>query len=295
MIRPHTILRSKLPTVPISTCIKSLSLPFPRPQFMSFDLFGTLYTPKYSVAHQYHKISSSPEFNIKKSLQSIKEEFPQVYNQLILELPNWGKGKLTECDEWWCELIARLYKLDNTDIKTKNLCEKLIKHFTTEKAYTIYDDVIPTLELLKRSNVELLVLSNSDVRIYDVLNNLGLLRFFKPDNIYLSYDIGYMKPDEMFYQYVIEDLQQRFDHFDLKRSWHIGDSYSQDFLGCIKTGWNGILLDRLIRDMQMQCDNKIMINKLSQLSTLFDLNSKNDVIFEKPVEVRDSPSYYEAQ
>ena len=52
--------------------IRETARKFPRPNFISFDLFGTLYVPKKPVPQQYYEIAYH-EFGINKSIQSIEE------------------------------------------------------------------------------------------------------------------------------------------------------------------------------------------------------------------------------
>lgn len=59
---------------------------FPKPNFISFDLFGTIYKPKTPVPEQYHQITSQ-EFGISKSAESIRQDFAKVYEELQDEFP----------------------------------------------------------------------------------------------------------------------------------------------------------------------------------------------------------------
>ena len=132
--------------------IRETARKFPRPNFISFDLFGTLYVPKKPVPQQYYEIAYH-EFGINKSIQSIEEEFPIVYDEMLQSYPNYGKGhpKFDNCDSWWKELIIRLFQLDRHDDQALALCHRLIHHFTSEEAYSVYDDVVPTLQAYLRA------------------------------------------------------------------------------------------------------------------------------------------------
>ncbi|CUM63417.1 uncharacterized protein PRCAT00000992001 [Priceomyces carsonii] len=227
---------------------------FEKPEILSFDVFGTLYSPKRSVAHLYHEIASQ-EFGISKSLDSIEQDFPTVFNELQNRYPNYGKydENINSCDEWWLEVIVKLFEIPHylKDKKSADFCQRVLDHFAEGDAYALYDDVIPVLTELTRNGIKLIISSNSDLRMRKVVKSLGLSEFFLPDDIYLSYELGVSKPDKTFFDTVIDHcaLSGSIRNVSLKpdlleKCWHIGDSYSKDFLGAIKAGWNGVYLDR---------------------------------------------------
>ncbi|CAG90385.2 DEHA2G08624p [Debaryomyces hansenii CBS767] len=228
---------------------------FPKPHFISFDVFGTLYTPKAPIAQQYHVVAME-EFGINKSLESIEKEFPKIYSEIYERYPNYGKrsSDIKNCDEWWSEIIVKLFDLPHytKDETSAKLCRRLLTYFTGREAYMVYDDVIPTLTKLKENNINLVVSSNSDLRVMEILKNLGLMDFFAKDHIYLSYDLDASKPDKKFFdsvyqRFLASTLETPSDvskQLYLENCWHIGDSEDKDFLGPVRSGWNAVLLDR---------------------------------------------------
>ncbi|EGW33608.1 uncharacterized protein SPAPADRAFT_60942 [Spathaspora passalidarum NRRL Y-27907] len=268
----------------IRTITTSYIIPqYPRPNFISFDLFDTLYTPKQSVPLTYYKIATD-EFNIRhKSLEAINKELPIVYNEVFMEYPNYGKGVLKSWDCWWRELIIRLFQLERNDQKTQALCDRLIQFYSGE-AYRVYDDVIPTLDILTRNNVKLVITSNSDYRVFEILKYLNLIDYFNHEDIFLSYDVGYVKPSIDFFNVVVETMyKQQYgkdagipDKTYRNNCFHIGDSHDKDFIGCIASGWNGIYLQRDENSynedlISMTNDDRMIISNLTCLPTVFQL------------------------
>lgn len=207
---------------------------FAAPQLVSFDLWNTLYTPKKPVHLQYHDISSK---YVDKSAESIEHDFAAVHRAMLTEHPNYGRQSLADFREWWLELIVRLYKIPRNETAHR-LCDELIAHFSSKDAYTLYDDVVPTLEYLASRNIAVVASSNSDERAVAILESLGIAHFFA--GVHLSYDLGVEKPHRAFFQQVAREHRVTA----LERAWHVGDSYESDFVGAIKSGWNGVLLDR---------------------------------------------------
>lgn len=231
-----------------SKMIRETEDKFPKPILLSFDAFGTLYRPKKPVAEQYHEISSK-EFGIKTSLKSITTRFPQIYKELQGEYPNYGKDSvtITNCDEWWLELIIRLFDIPHykDDEMSSKLCNRLLNHFTGSDAYELFDDVIPALEQLHQRDIRLIISSNSDHRLLEIVKNLGLSEYFGV-SINMSYDLEASKPERKFFSEIAKRyINSSSKYLDqVERYWHIGDSYEEDYVGSVKAGWNGILLDR---------------------------------------------------
>lgn len=226
--------------------IRDSSSQFKRPTLLSFDAFNTLYYPKTPVYDQYHEIASS-EFGIVKLATLIKQDFPKIYSSLLAKYPNYGKvDGLESSDLWWKELIVELFGLDHYSKNPRSdaLCERLIQHFNGSEAYAVFDDVIPVFKKLQENGVRLVVSSNSDPRVLSILSSLGLNEYLS--NVFLSYELGHAKPKKLFYDAVVSNYHDLAPSKGalLESAWHIGDDYEKDFIGSIRSGWNGVLLDR---------------------------------------------------
>lgn len=228
------------------------SASFPKPHLVSLDLWGTLFTPKAPVPQQYYAISHG-EFGLSKLALSIAADFGRVFAEMERQFPNYGKysEEIGSSDEWWLELIARVYELPRNDPETQKLCRRLIEHFGGSEAYVLFDDVTPFLEAMERNDVAVVGASNSDHRVYSILESLGVARFFPRDALYLSYDLGVAKPDRGFFRAVAQKYYPKAKRGGnmtmtqfLENSWHVGDHYEKDFAASVRSGWNGVLVDR---------------------------------------------------
>lgn len=223
--------------------IRDASSEFELPLLVSIDAFDTLYKPTAPIFQQYFDVSSTLGFA--KSAADIERDFPIVYAEIKEKWPNYGKSVGFDSDTWWKELIVKVYNIEHysKSEKSNELCERLIAHFTGGGAYRVFDDVIPVLEKLRDRGVVLVASSNSDSRVHGILDSLKILKYF--DNVVLSYDVDYSKPSRQFFDSI---LKQSFPDLPkgqlLERCWHVGDKYKEDFVGLIKSGWNGVLLDR---------------------------------------------------
>lgn len=244
---------------------------FPKPNFVSFDLFDTLYTPRTPVPEQYHVLAR--KHGVHMMVDDILTRFPVVFKQLQNEYPNYGKHSqgITTSDDWWRKLLITLFELPEytIDEKSRLFCDHVLQHFTTAEAYKVYPDVLPALEGLKQKNIRLVITTNSDDRVYQILDSLQLRPYF--DDIYISYDQGFAKPSKQLFDSIIvasQPLSTPTAEY-LENCWHVGNHYDQDFVGCIKAGWNGIYLDRASNEHHILARNRVVVSDLSQMVHLF--------------------------
>lgn len=278
---------------------------FPKPALVSLDLWDTVFHLKAPIDQQYHEISHG-EFDLDKLRESIKEDFGVVFREMNHEYPNYGKQSETikSSDDWWIELIRRVYKMNKEDPLFEKLQQRLMTHFSGKEAYELYDDVLPFLEIMREHHVPVVVASNSDYRLVSILESLGVKKYFPDDNINISYEIGLAKPSRDFFNFISNKFYRKQKNTTrmtktqfLENSWHIGDDYEKDFVASVRSGWNGVLLDRRkssvffaherkqeitndcfesnvcdaeSSDLVMVADNRVCVSQLVELTRLFD-------------------------
>ncbi len=99
----------------------------------------------------------------------------------------------------------------------------------------IYDDVISTLEKIKKIGYNNYILSNHVPELNVIVKNIGLSEYFS--EIYSSANIGYEKPNVNIYEYVLKELR-----IDKNTCIIIGDSFNADIKGGEKSGIKSILV-----------------------------------------------------
>ena len=92
------------------------------------------------------------------------------------------------------------------------------------------------LQELRNRGVALGVVSNSDGRIFSVLDRCDLTQFFQV--IVDSHEVGVEKPDPRIFQFALEKMQARPE-----QSMYIGDIYSIDVVGAERAGIQPVLID----------------------------------------------------
>jgi HAD superfamily hydrolase (TIGR01549 family) len=82
-----------------------------------------------------------------------------------------------------------------------------------------------------------IIISNHVPELYEIVRNLNIEKYFT--KIYSSGNIGYEKPNEKFYEYILDDLKA-----EKNKCVIIGDSYESDIKGGENMGIKSILVRR---------------------------------------------------
>ncbi len=117
-------------------------------------------------------------------------------------------------------IAARIYQLD-----------------TEPEMYRIYDEVFPTLEVLRGKGYRMGIISNHEWHLPALIRGLGLGSYF--NTVVSSARVGYRKPHPEIFRCVLNDLGCSGND-----ALMIGDSISSDVKGAIRVGMPVVLVDR---------------------------------------------------
>ncbi|KAK4443813.1 hypothetical protein QBC34DRAFT_361356 [Podospora aff. communis PSN243] len=186
---------------------------------LCFDAFGTLFSPKESVAKQYADVACQHGLGrFISSDREVKDFFSRAfYNQLRLH-PNYGKASGLGPEKWWSNVINETFlPLTNNTPLPETLAPALLHRFSSKEGYTIADRTLPKLLSDLKTNpnsrfnaITTGIITNSDDRIPLILASLGFdadtRRFGSPppssrrdkpahfDFTCMSYDVDAAKP-----------------------------------------------------------------------------------------------------
>ncbi|SMN19181.1 similar to Saccharomyces cerevisiae YMR130W Putative protein of unknown function [Maudiozyma saulgeensis] len=224
-------------------------LKFTQPKIITFDAYNTLYCTTLPVMEQYS--NEAKKCGIDVPAQVLTERFPKCFSKIKEKYPNYGKFSGMDADEWWSILIRDIFKPHKVP---NEIVQNILKRFEGKQAYAVYPDVLELLQFLKENHPEVVIgiISNTDPKVYKLLENLGILKYFE-NFTYFSYDLELSKPDTRFFEFVFKDiikkrpniLQDKESLSTLKtKCWHVGDELKNDLQGAQAAGWNSVLIDR---------------------------------------------------
>jgi len=114
------------------------------------------------------------------------------------------------------------------------------------------------LASLQERGIRLGVVSNSDGRIFSLLDQSGIAKFFHI--VVDSHHVGVEKPDPRIFQFALKKLKARPE-----QTIYVGDIYSIDVVGAERAGLHPVLTDRC------GCYDSIGNTKIKRLSTLLSM------------------------
>jgi len=201
-----------------------------------FDALHTIVTPRLPIFIQYSQ-SFEPFFGHLEP-ESIKSSFKLALKQVQIERPAYQSG----AQDWWGEVIKRTALGAGADsaVVDRSLDELvplLLKRFSSKEGYKLFEDAIPTLQMLKELNIRTGLVSNTDSRMLQALDDLDATRYFDP--ILISEQEGIEKP-------AAEIFRRACDRVRVERgeTLHVGDELVADYNGASATGIKALLLRR---------------------------------------------------
>jgi HAD superfamily hydrolase (TIGR01549 family) len=137
---------------------------------------------------------------------------------------------------WLCKISPEQPSLEEVQTFVEKSWEDF---YNVEQGwFTLFEDVLPTLESLREKGYKLCMLSNWDFTLRRICDNLKLTSYF--EKIYPSLEFGVEKPSPELFKIVEKD-------FGLSGTeiLHVGDDPRDDFHGATQVGWKALLLDRV--------------------------------------------------
>ena len=123
--------------------------------------------------------------------------------------------------------------------------------------FTLFDDVLPTLKVLKEQSLILGLLTNLTQDIAPIYHKLGLESYL--DFVVSSGDVGADKPNPPIFLVALQRAG-----VEASETVHVGDQYRLDVVGAREVGISPILIDRY--DLYPDVTDCPRINTLSQIT-----------------------------
>jgi len=144
------------------------------------------------------------------------------------------------------------------------LAEKAIarlRELDAGRRFALYDDVIPTVRMLKERSLTTGLLTNIRRGIHEICQELGLGLYL--DFVISPAEAGADKPDPAIFQFALERGE-----VEAGEAIYVGDQYLQDIVGAKKAGIKPILIDRF--DVSPEFTDAPRILSLTEVITHLD-------------------------
>ena len=204
-----------------------------------FDWFNTLalYHPPREGIHA----AACREFGIEVSEERISRSLPAA-DQFFME-ENARSSVEKRSPEERAQVYAQYEKrmlsgagVEVSDELALRIMQEASKSFKG-LVFALYDDVLPTLELLKQRGLILGLISNIERDMDPVCAELGLAPYL--DFMVTSREVGADKPRPPIFLAALEKAGVK-----ASEAMHVGDQYHSDVIGAREVGIRPMLLDR---------------------------------------------------
>ena len=115
------------------------------------------------------------------------------------------------------------------------------------------------------------VISNMDPRIDNILVEAGIRHYFK--FVVASYEVQCFKPHPEIFKIALEKHGKE-EIVNPSDCCHIGDSYHEDYLGALQSGWNAILVNELPSPNKVDPPAKDWCRNFQELNELLQQKQK---------------------
>lgn len=204
--------------------------------YLVFDIDDTMYDlmAPFKKSHDHlfaGRVNADTTELFKKS---------RIYSDIILEREK--NGEIPSTDSFH-ERLRMTYQ----DVGLKITREESAL-FETEYRYyqtkiEMFDFMRDVLDYCKEARLPIAVLTNGSYKgQWKKAEALNLQSWFSPEQIFISGEIGYHKPDVRAFQAVSERM-----HFLPEQTWYVGDTYESDIIGASQAGWHTIWLNHRMR------------------------------------------------
>lgn len=217
------------------------------PQVIFLDAVGTIFGVTNSVGYIYTKLAQKYGVNI--SPEKIDRAFYDTFKKSSpLAFATTNEDEIKELEfKWWetityntfnqeCSIVKRHCAIEQFSNFTEYFTE-LYEYFKTAECWVIYEEVILILNEWQKQGIELGIISNFDTRIFTVLDNLKLSKYFQ--TITISSLTGVAKPNPKIFLTALEK-----HHCQPDKAWYIGDSLKEDYEGSQSVGMQSFWLSR---------------------------------------------------
>lgn len=203
-----------------------------------FDAGATLLHPDPPVEAVYARAFSEDGVSVDPAQMGrvLTRAWEQVHSEGAEDRYGGVRGEA----EFWQTFLNRVRReLDGGSVSDECF-RRLASHFRDPSAWTVFPDVVPTLDALEHRRLPRAVVSNWDSYLPTLLSGLGLAQRFSSIVVSAVEQTG--KPDPEIFRRACERMEVRADEV-----LHVGDSLAEDYEGARAAGLSALLLDRLDR------------------------------------------------
>jgi putative hydrolase of the HAD superfamily len=221
-----------------------------------FDLYHTLLG--YDPPREELQAQALKEFGVEVDAEALRRPLVVADEYIYSEHARFSLGQRSKEERMavWAQYLRILLAeagIEADDRLLKGLLGKLMEF---EMNQVLFDDVLPTLNELRKRGLIVGLISNVDQDITSTLEKLGLVDILQV--VVTSLDTGFNKPSPEIFCEAAKRAGVLVDE-----AIFVGDQYQIDVVGANRAGMKGILIDRA--DYFTELNDCLRLQDLRQL------------------------------
>jgi putative hydrolase of the HAD superfamily len=209
-----------------------------------FDAAGTLFDVHGSVGEIYGRVAR--KYGIDGDPAALEAAFSNACRAKNAEGFSAHHGGDVRTERlWWMDVVRAVFGARMPEGLLERYFEEVFDTFRRAESWDLFPDTVPGLERLRSNGDRLGVLSNFDSRLFELLANLGLDRYF--ERVTISWRAGAAKPDRRIFERALDAMSAKPGE-----AVHVGDSIVDDYEGARQAGLGAVLLDRRRRHLHQE-------------------------------------------
>jgi putative hydrolase of the HAD superfamily len=189
---------------------------------------------------------------------------PLVAKGFPWHTPEIAHDHIKTADAWWLELMKPVFvrvfeALSIPESEFEVLIQATRQECLDPKRWTLYEDVIPTLEKLSELGWKHVILSNHYPELESVIEKLEIRHFF--EHVFTSGIVGFEKPNPRFFDVALSSIGAE------NQIIMIGDNPEHDIEGAAQFGIPGILVRDTENGAREWVLDDLVTNNLLELLT----------------------------
>ncbi|KAK7094992.1 haloacid dehalogenase-like hydrolase domain-containing protein 3 [Littorina saxatilis] len=205
-------------------------------RLITVDITNTMIRVIGSPGKHYAIVAK--RYGIDADEEALTGSFLRHYKEYCGKYPNFGASVDMSAYNWWNSLVFDTFHtigVRDEEIMAK-VAKDLYHYYATKIAWELLPGTLEALQELQKFDVKIGVISNYDHRLYKVLKEMDLRKYF--DFVLPSYVVGAEKPDPLIFQRALEDANVKAEE-----AVHFGDNIEKDFIGARNAGIAAFLLE----------------------------------------------------
>ncbi|KAM4696893.1 haloacid dehalogenase-like hydrolase domain-containing protein 3 [Rhinophrynus dorsalis] len=206
-----------------------------RLKLLTWDVKDTILRLRLPVGQQYHAEAKKTGLHVDPT--SLDTSFRNAYRTYCRLFPNYGLSQGMTSRQWWLDVVCQTFRLSGVqDEKSiKPLAEKLYRDFCTAQNWEVMPGARETLGACRNLGLKMMVISNFDRRLEEVLRHCSLDGHFQ--FVLTSESAGIAKPDVGIFHRALSLAKVAPD-----QAVHVGDDYVKDYRAAREAGMYSYLV-----------------------------------------------------